>query len=168
MAAGDVIPPGAILLFDVVVVDVMKEGQDEEEKSRLEEEKRREAELKARKQEEKRREEELQLRKEEEKRRLEEKRLEEQRRREEEERRQQGDRRVEVEEEEELYSDEDYYYYEDYASSCEQGELQSQVADVASDTLSGIIRELHNKCCPHARLSTARRGAAAWRGRVIS
>ena len=63
MAAGDVIPPGAILLFDVVVVDVIKEGQDEEEKSRLEEEKRRqeelqrrEEELKARKQEELRRE----------------------------------------------------------------------------------------------------------------
>ena len=37
-----------------------------------------------------------------------------------------------MEEEEELYSDEDYYYYEDYASSCEQGELQSQVGHVAS------------------------------------
>ena len=37
--AGDVIPPGAILLFDVVIVDVKKQGQEEEEeKQRLEEE----------------------------------------------------------------------------------------------------------------------------------
>merc|ERR1719225_1680243 len=32
--AGDVIPPGAILLFDVVVVNVEKQGQAEEEKKR--------------------------------------------------------------------------------------------------------------------------------------
>ena len=40
--AGDVIPPGAILLFDVVIVDVIKDGEedkklDEEEQKRLEE-----------------------------------------------------------------------------------------------------------------------------------
>merc|ERR1712113_2242 len=39
--AGDVIPPGAILLFDVVVVDVIKEDQEEEKKKKLEEENRR-------------------------------------------------------------------------------------------------------------------------------
>merc|ERR1719225_603320 len=36
--AGDVIPPGAILLFDVVVVNVEKQGQAEEEKKRKEQE----------------------------------------------------------------------------------------------------------------------------------
>merc|ERR1719367_2174815 len=38
--AGDVIPPGAILLFDVVVVNVEKQGQAEEEEKRKQEEKR--------------------------------------------------------------------------------------------------------------------------------
>jgi len=96
--AGDVIPPGAILLFDVVIVKVQKEGQaEEEEKRKLEEErKRKEEEEEKRRLEEqrrqaeiaekRRREEQLEREKaeEEEKKRLEEKqRLEEQRRREE-------------------------------------------------------------------------------------
>merc|ERR1712025_1496862 len=39
--AGDVIPPGAILLFDVVIVDVIKENQEEEKKKKQEAERRR-------------------------------------------------------------------------------------------------------------------------------
>merc|ERR1719367_1500820 len=62
--AGDVIPPGAILLFDVVVVDVIKEDQEEDKKKKLEEENRRK--------EEKRQQEEKERRKEELKRREEE------------------------------------------------------------------------------------------------
>merc|ERR1719270_2712620 len=69
--AGDVIPPGAILLFDVVVVDVIKEEQEEEKKKKLEEENRRKEE-KERLLEEKRRKEELKRREEEEERRKEE------------------------------------------------------------------------------------------------
>merc|ERR1719225_668095 len=43
--AGDVIPPGAILLFDVVIVNVEKQGKaEEEEKKKLEAEKRRQEE----------------------------------------------------------------------------------------------------------------------------
>jgi len=103
--AGNVIPPGATLLFDIVVVDVERvESQDdlkkkedelrreEDEKRKLEEKRRRE-ELKLREEEEKRREEEL-IRREEEKIRVQEelerreeaekKRLEELKRREEE------------------------------------------------------------------------------------
>merc|ERR1719189_1080548 len=100
--AGDVIPPGAILLFDVVIVDVEKQGQqEEEEKRKLEEERKRKEEEEEKRRleeqrrqaeiaEQRRREEELEREKaeEEEKKRLEEKRrLEEQRKREEEERR---------------------------------------------------------------------------------
>jgi len=105
--AGDVIPPGAILLFDVVIVDVEKEGQaEEEEKRRQEEEERKRKEQEEKEEEEKRRleeqrrqaeeeekrrrEEELEREKaeqEEKKRREEKQRLEEQRKREEEERR---------------------------------------------------------------------------------
>merc|ERR1711997_1285992 len=33
--AGDVIPPGAILLFDVVIVNVEKQGQEEEEEKKI-------------------------------------------------------------------------------------------------------------------------------------
>merc|ERR1719367_1103544 len=39
--AGDVIPPGAILLFDVVVVDVIKEDQEDDKKKKQEAERRR-------------------------------------------------------------------------------------------------------------------------------
>merc|ERR1711983_653593 len=129
--AGDVIPPGAILLFDVVVVDVIKEEQEEEKKKKLEEENRRKEELKKREEEEQRRREELKRREEEEERRKieEEIRIREAQIRAEEERlRQQqlqssSDRRNE----EPSYPDDEYYYYDDYASSCEKGELQSQV-----------------------------------------
>jgi len=179
--AGDVIPPGAILLFDVVIVDVIKENQQEEKKKieeekrkkkaeeerRLEEEKRRQEEER-RKQEEERRKQEDELERklkaeQEEKRRLEEKirqeeqrKLEEQRRIEAEERRRAEEaerRKIEEEirareaqikaEEERLrqqqiqsdrrneepsYPEEEYYYYEDdYPSSCEKGELKTQV-----------------------------------------
>jgi len=93
--AGDVIPPGAILLFDVVIVDVIKDGEedkklDEEEQKRLEEQKRRDEELERRKIEEQSRKEELKRREEElERRKIEEQKREEEllRREEEEERR---------------------------------------------------------------------------------
>jgi len=193
--AGDVIPPGAILLFDVVVVDVIKEDQEEDKKKKLEAERRRKEEelerkLQAeqekkklqeeRRLEEQRRQEEQKRREEEEERRLEElkrreeeeeKRKEELKRREEEElrrqeelnrreeelkRREEEEERRKIEEEirireaqiraeeerlrqqqlqsssdrrneEPSYSDEEYYYYDDYSSSCEKGDLQSQV-----------------------------------------
>lgn len=184
--AGDVIPPGAILLFDVVVVDVIKEVQEEEKKKKLEEEnrrkeekerlleeKRRKEELKRREEEEERRKEELKRREEEEIKRIEElkrreeeeerrkeelkkREEEEQRRREELKRREEEEERRKIEEEirireaqiraeeerlrqqqlqsssdrrneEPSYPDDEYYYYDDYASSCEKGELQSQV-----------------------------------------
>merc|ERR1711962_419190 len=54
--AGDVIPPGATLLFDIVIVGVQKEGQELED--RKEEQKRREAEEKKKKAEKEAREEE--------------------------------------------------------------------------------------------------------------
>ena len=63
--AGDVIPPGAILLFDVVIVDVIKDGAEdkakleEEELKRKEEQERRDEELERRKIEEQKRAEEL-------------------------------------------------------------------------------------------------------------
>lgn len=99
--AGDVIPPGAILLFDVVIVDVIKDGVGdketiEEEKRRKEEEvkrkeelARRDEELERREKEEQARQEEL-IRREEEKERVkieEQARIEELKRREEEEKR---------------------------------------------------------------------------------
>lgn len=197
--AGDVIPPGAILLFDVVIVDVIKDGEsnketskeeqrrkeeevkrkeeqarrdeelerrekeeqarqeelirreEEEERRKIEEQARKE-ELKRREEEEKRREEELERRKiveqqrldelarreeEEERRHIEEEiRIREAQIREEEERLRQeqlsrgSDRRVEVEDP--VYDEDDYYYYEDedYASSCDKGELQTQVEHI--------------------------------------
>merc|ERR1712025_333407 len=91
--AGDVIPPGAILLFDVVVVDVVKEVQEEEKKKKLEEENRRKEE-KERLLEEKRRKEELKRREEEEV-----KRIEELKRREEEEERRKEELKKREEEE---------------------------------------------------------------------
>jgi len=99
--AGDVIPPGAILLFDVVIVDVIKDGVGdketiEEEKRRKEEEvkrkeelARRDEELERREKEEQARQEEL-IRREEEKERVkieEQARIEELKRREDEEKR---------------------------------------------------------------------------------
>lgn len=117
--AGNVIPPGATLLFDIVVVDVerveneddLKEKEEElrreeEEKRKLEEKRRRE-ELKLREEEEKQRNEEITRREEEEKRRKEElerreevekNRLEELKRREKElERRKEEEKRVKEE-----------------------------------------------------------------------
>jgi len=99
--AGDVIPPGAILLFDVVIVDVIKDGEGdketiEEEKRRKEEEvkrkeelARRDEELERREKEEQARQEELIRREEEEERRKieEQARIEELKRREDEEKR---------------------------------------------------------------------------------
>jgi len=197
--AGDVIPPGAILLFDVVIVDVIKDGESgketsdeeqrrkEEEVKRKEEQARRDEELERREKEEQARQEELIRREEEEERRkieeqarkeelkrreeeekrreeelerrkiVEQQRLDELARREEEEERRQieeeirireaqiraeeerlrqeqlsrgSDRRVEVEEP--VYDEDDYYYYEDedYASSCDKGELQTQVEHI--------------------------------------
>merc|ERR550519_3057062 len=85
--AGDVIPPGAILLFDIVIVDVEKENAAKEEKNRRnkeedariaeqkardEEEERRRAEKEARAEEELRRAQEVKAREEEELRRQEE------------------------------------------------------------------------------------------------
>jgi len=75
--AGDVIPPGATLLFDIVIIDVEKAGQEkqkeeEEKKRREEEEEKRRLELKRREEEEKRRQQELKAREEEEERRLQE------------------------------------------------------------------------------------------------
>ena len=58
--AGDVIPPGAILLFDVVIVDVIKDGESGKETSD-EEQRRKEEEVK-RKEELARRDEELERR----------------------------------------------------------------------------------------------------------
>jgi len=66
--AGDVIPPGATLLFDIVIVDVEKNGEAET-KAKEEEEERRKQELKAREEEEERRNQELKAREEEEERR---------------------------------------------------------------------------------------------------
>jgi len=99
--AGDVIPPGAILLFDVVIVDVIKDGESdketskeeqrrkEEEVKRKEEQARRDEELERREKEEQARQEELIRREEEEERRKieEQARIEELKRREEEEKR---------------------------------------------------------------------------------
>merc|ERR1719367_1938451 len=68
--AGDVIPPGAILLFDVVVVDVIKDGESNKETSK-EEQRRKEEEVK-RKEEQARRDEELERREKEEQARQEE------------------------------------------------------------------------------------------------
>merc|ERR1711973_459354 len=151
--AGDVIPPGTILLFDVVVVDVIKENQQEEKKKIEEEKRKKKAEEERRLEEEKRRQEEERRRQEEElerklkaeqeeKRRLEEKirqeeqrKLEEQRRIEAEERRRAEEERLRQQQlqsdrrnEEPSYPEEEYYYYEDdYPSSCEKGELKTQV-----------------------------------------
>merc|ERR1712045_690119 len=68
--AGDVIPPGAILLFDVVIVDVIKDGESDKETSK-EEQRRKEEEVK-RKEEQARRDEELERREKEEQARQEE------------------------------------------------------------------------------------------------
>merc|ERR1719295_267535 len=71
--AGDVIPPGAILLFDIVIVDVEKEAAAKEEKDRRnKEEDARIAEQKARDEEEERRRAEKEARAEEELRRAQE------------------------------------------------------------------------------------------------
>merc|ERR1712012_564305 len=98
--------------------------REEEEVKRIEELKRRQEELKRREEELKRREEEEERRKIEEEIRIREAQI----RAEEERLRQQqlqssSDRRNE----EPSYSDEEYYYYDDYSSSCEKGDLQSQV-----------------------------------------
>jgi len=103
--AGDVIPPGAILLFDVVIVDVIKDG--EEDKAKLEEEERRKEEELKRKEEQERRDEELERRKIEEQKRAEEllrreeeeerRKIEEQARKEELKRREEEEKRREEE-----------------------------------------------------------------------
>jgi len=105
--AGDVIPPGAILLFDVVIVDVIKDGVGdketiEEEKRRKEEEVKRKEELARRDEELERREKEEQARQEELIRREEEKervKIEEQARLEELARREEEEERRQIEEE---------------------------------------------------------------------
>lgn len=103
--AGDVIPPGAILLFDVVIVDVIKDG--EEDKAKFEEEERRKEEEVKRKEEQERRDEELERRKIEEQKRAEEllrreeeeerRKIEEQARKEELKRREEEEKRREEE-----------------------------------------------------------------------
>merc|ERR1712098_94746 len=70
--AGDAIPPGAILLFDVVIVDVIKENQQEEKKKIEEEKRKKKAEEERRLEEEKRRQEEERRKQEEERRKQEE------------------------------------------------------------------------------------------------
>jgi len=67
--AGDVIPPGATLLFDIVIIDVEKAGEAEEKKNLKEEEESRGIELKAREEEEERRKTEMKAREEEKERR---------------------------------------------------------------------------------------------------
>merc|ERR1712168_1243622 len=92
--AGDVIPPGATLLFDIVIIDVQKDGEEEKKAKEKEEEQRRK-EQKEREEEEERRRQELKRREEEEARR----KQEEKAREEEKERRRQQQKLVEEEEE---------------------------------------------------------------------
>jgi len=154
--AGDVIPPGATLLFDVVIVDVEQVLSDSE----LEDQRLQEAEEEAARQEEIRRQEELdrQLREEaeaaeqarkckqelkrkqeEEKRRQQEKELQRQRKKEAEERKRQKEaeererQRLREEEERKKQEEEQEYEYEyEYIeSACEPGSLKIETVKAA-------------------------------------
>merc|ERR1719320_736209 len=142
--AGDVIPPGATLLFDIVIVDVERADTRQEEELRREEEERRKAEEEeARRKEQKRKQEEQRRKQQKRKEEEERKKIEEEirrkeelvrkeeakLRRQEEEKAQESQRRAEEEEEDYKNGEDEYYYYEDYApeSSCEPGDLKMQV-----------------------------------------